>query len=208
VAAAGAAFVEQGYERPSLRGIARRAGVDPALVHHYFGGKAALFAEALKLGRDPREIALQMAQGGTGTDLALAFLGLWEGSRPRAGGVSSFVTAAQAVCSSPEAAAGLREFLEERVWSVLPCDQGVDPGERDLRRGLVMSQLMGMGWARYVLRFEPLASASVEEVARMVGPTLDRYMAGPLSPAEPEDAEAGTALQPALQDPAGRGAPG
>ena len=51
-------FVEEGYERPSLRGIARRAGVDPALVHHYFKGKADLFTEALKLSRDPREIVV------------------------------------------------------------------------------------------------------------------------------------------------------
>ncbi|MCW3035952.1 MAG: transcriptional regulator, TetR family, partial [Actinobacteria bacterium] len=51
LAAARAAFVEEGYERPSLRGIARRAGVDPALIHHYFKGKADLFTEALKLGR-------------------------------------------------------------------------------------------------------------------------------------------------------------
>src|SRR2546426_397806 len=86
LAAAKQAFVEEGYERPSLRSIARRAKVDPALIHHYFNGKANLFAEALKFGRDPREIIVELSQLSgerTGADVVKAFLGLWE--RPRAG---------------------------------------------------------------------------------------------------------------------------
>jgi AcrR family transcriptional regulator len=112
LAAARAAFVEEGYERPSLRGIARRAGVDPALIHHYFKGKADLFTEALKLGRDPREIVVELSQSGgepTGADLVKAFLGLWESGRPGEPGPPPFAAMAQAVCSSPEVAAGLRD---------------------------------------------------------------------------------------------------
>jgi AcrR family transcriptional regulator len=188
VAAARKAFVEEGYVRPSLRSIARRAGVDPALVHHYFRGKPELFTEALKLGRDPREIVLEMAEGGrSGTHLAQAFLELWEQGRPWEGVLPPFVTAAQAVTSSPEAAAGLREYLEDRVWSVVGGHQ--PPEEAERRRALIASQLIGLGWARYVLRLEPLASAPVEDVARWVGPTLDRYLKGALEPtgqAEPE----------------------
>src|SRR5258708_31545485 len=81
IAAAKEAFVEEGYERPSLRSIARRAKVDPALVHHYFSGKADLFAEALKFGRDPREIVVELSQltgERSGSDIVNAFLRLWE----------------------------------------------------------------------------------------------------------------------------------
>jgi AcrR family transcriptional regulator len=186
LAAARAAFVEEGYERPSLRGIARRAGVDPALIHHYFKGKADLFTEALKLGRDPREIVVELSQSGgerTGADLVRAFLGLWETGRPGEQGSPPFAATAQAVSSSPEAAAGLREYLEDRVWSL--TGSHLPPGERELRRALVASQLMGLAWTRYLLRLEPLASAPPDEVARWIGPTLDRYMREPLPP--PED---------------------
>src|SRR3979490_1848842 len=100
-AAARSAFVEEGYERPSLRGIARRAGVDPALVHHYFKGKADLFTEALKLGRDPRESVGGLSQSGgerPGADLVKAFLGLWESPGPGEQGPPPFAATAQAVC--------------------------------------------------------------------------------------------------------------
>lgn len=178
--AARVAFVEGGYDRTTLRAIARRAGVDPALIHHYFDGKAALFAEVMRLGRDPREIAVEMAQvGGDGTHLARAFLGLWDQGRPWDGGQAPFVTTCQAVSSSPQAAAGLREYLEDRVFSVTECD--APPGEDHARKGLVASQLMGIAWARYVLQLEPIASAPVDTVARWIGPTLDAYMNGPLA---------------------------
>lgn len=191
IAAAKEAFVEEGYEQPSLRSIARRAGVDPALVHHYFNGKADLFTEALKFGRDPREIVVELSKlegERTGADLVRAFLGLWERPWEGEGGPPSFAATAQAVSSSPEAAAGLREYLEERVWSLTGCDN--PPGEREQRQALVASQLMGLAWTRYVLRLEPLASALADDVAEWIGPTLDRYMREPLPP-EPAPA-AGT----------------
>jgi len=86
---------------------------------------------------------------------------------------------------------GLREYLEDRVWSVVGAHQ--PPGERERRRALIASQLIGLGWARYVLRLEPLASAPVEDVARWVGPTLDRYLKGPLEPPGGEEAHAAPA---------------
>jgi AcrR family transcriptional regulator len=183
VAAARAAFAEQGYERASLRGIARRAGVDPALVHHYFDGKPDLFVEVLHLAIDPRIIAARIRESGQGrgADLAAAFLELWE--RPRPDGRSPFVSMVEAVAASPEASDGLREFLSDRVWSY------VDGGHVDeasaMRHCLVASLLFGMAWTRYVMRLEPFASASVAEVAEWVGPAIDRAMDGPLPPSRP-----------------------
>jgi AcrR family transcriptional regulator len=161
---------------PSLRGIARRAGVHPALIYHYFDGKEDLFTQALKLGRDPREIVVQLSRSGgepDGADLVKAFLGLWESPRPGDQGPPSFGATAQAVSSSPEAAAGLREYLEDRVWSLTVV---TPPGEREHRWALVASQLVGLAWARYLLRLEPLVSAPPDDVARWIGPTLDRYL--------------------------------
>jgi len=162
-------FQEVGYAEASLRGIAARAGVDPSLVHHYFpGGKVELFAEALQFSRDPRLVVEEVAaSGGGGAGVVRGFLGLWE--RDQGG---DFVSIAQAMCTSPAIADAVREYLAERIWT----QKGDD---NDASRALVASQLMGLAWVRYVLRLEPLSSAPVEEVADLIGPTLDRYMTAP-----------------------------
>jgi AcrR family transcriptional regulator len=180
LAAARATFAEVGYGSASLRAIARRAGVDPALVHHYFDGKAALFIEVLQLARDPAEVVSEVDQhagrAGHGEALATAFLRFWE---PRqADTPSPFVTAVQAVSASSEAAAGWREFLMERVWS--RAGPHMDPAERPLRRAHVSAFLFGMAWNRYLVQLEPYASAPIDELARWVGPTLDQLLSGPL----------------------------
>jgi AcrR family transcriptional regulator len=180
IAAARATFAEVGYDAASIRAIARRAGVDPALVHHYFDGKDALFVEVLQVARDPALVVTEVdrlaGQPGHGQALASAFLRLWEPRQPDA--PSPFVTAVQAVSLSPEAAVGLREFLMERVWSRAGAHQ--DPAERPIRRALVSALLFGMAWNRYMLRLEPFASAAIDELAGWVGPTLDRFLSGPL----------------------------
>ncbi|HEU5001228.1 MAG TPA: TetR family transcriptional regulator [Actinomycetota bacterium] len=178
--AARATFLEEGYEPASLRSIARRAAVDPALVHHYFGGKAELFAEVMKFGNDPRQIAVEMSkEDRTGADLVRHFLGLWEQGRPWEPGLPPFMIACQAFSSSPIAAAGLRQYLQEEVWAKTGCDAGL--GDLDARHALVASQLVGLGWVRYVLQLEPIASAPVEQVAAWVGPSIDRYRLGELA---------------------------
>jgi AcrR family transcriptional regulator len=179
VAAARAAFAEHGYERASLRGIARRAGVDPALVHHYFGGKPELFVEVLHLATDPRTIAARMREvGKRGSDLVVAFLEMWE--RPRPDGRSPFVGLVEAVAASREASDGLREFLADRVWSYV--DEGRDDEQAAWRHCFISTQLFGLAWTRYVLRAEPYASAAVGEVAAWVGPVIDGALRGAPGP--------------------------
>jgi AcrR family transcriptional regulator len=170
-----------GYERSSVRGIARRAGVDPALVYHYFDGKAGLFVALLDLARDPRAVMDEASRAGAGRGarIVTGFLEAWEAGG--GSGSSRFLTAMQAVCASPEAAAALREFLTERVWS--RHDPGTDP-TLTLRRTLVASQLFGVAWQRYALRTEPLASATPEQIGAWVGPTVDRYLDAPLEDGE------------------------
>jgi AcrR family transcriptional regulator len=187
VAAARAAFAEQGYEAASLRAIARRAGVDPALVHHYFDGKPDLFVEVLHLATDPRVIAARIKElgQGRGTDLARAFLDLWE--RPRADGRSPFVGLVEAVSASQQASDGLREFIADRVWSFV--GSGLDPAETAMRHCFIASQLFGLAWVRYILRLEPFASATVDDLASWVGPALDRALDGPLPSQAVDDRE-------------------
>lgn len=179
MAAAAAAFADEGYAEASLRGIAQRADVDPALVHHYFAGKAALFVEVMGLPRDFTQIRDDVAnsRGSHGAALVEHFLRFWDGDRAT-GGTSSYLSLVQAVSSSPQAAASLNQFLAERIWSRVVSDP--DDPTWLVRRSLIASQLVGLGFERYVMRLEPLASAAPGEVARWIGPTIDRYMDGPL----------------------------
>jgi AcrR family transcriptional regulator len=168
LAAARAEFAK-GYTAASVRAVAREAGVDPALVYHYFSDKAGLFVACFELPADPR--AIQARAGGAahgGARIVEAFLAQWEpqGQTPGA----SFVTLTQAVSSAPEAARALREFLTERVWANRP--QGAGPESMRIA-GLVSSQLLGLAWTRYIVRMEPIASASRHDVARWAGPGID-----------------------------------
>jgi len=176
--AARAIFAAEGYERASLRAIARRARVDPALVHHYFADKPALFLGAMRLPFDPRPVQEHGEAGRfSGFRVVQRFLEMWDEAQRSE---SSFVAVAQAMCASPAVADAVREFLGERIFRRAPGAVGDVPAEPLAmeRRALVSSQLMGLAWTRYVLRLEPLASAEPALVARWAGPTIDRYALG------------------------------
>jgi len=182
VAAARTAFAELGYQRASIRGIAKRAGVDPALVHHYFTDKSELFIETMDLPMDPQRVQSQVVADGrpfSGERLVERFLAQWEQGPPGVGS-PSFLTMVQAVASSPQTADAMREFLSDRLGT--HGTAGEDAVTQSRRRALVSSQLLGLGWVRYVMRVEPIATADRADVARWVGPTIDRYVNGQLPP--------------------------
>jgi AcrR family transcriptional regulator len=172
LAAARNEFLEQGYNAATIRSVARRAAVDPALVYHYFGDKAALYMASLQIPRDPRAIKEDTWSPGEppGVRLVKAFLSQWESDPDHPG--QSFVTMVQACSASPEAGRAMREFLTERVWTdVFGSDE-----EAHWRRAAVSAQLVGVAWGRYVMQAEPLASAAVEEIAGRLGPVVERLM--------------------------------
>jgi AcrR family transcriptional regulator len=197
--AARAEFLESGYSASTIRAIARRAEVDPALIYHFFTDKPTLYAATLHLPVDPRKIRNEVraagapgggprggsrdgetrqdagppsaqAGGSAGATLVERFLSQWE-TGPGAPG-QSFVTLAQATSSSPEVARSVREYLFDRVWGNIPGS-----AEAEWARTMVSSLLLGMAWNRYVLRTEPIASASLAEVATWFGPLLDSIRA-------------------------------
>jgi AcrR family transcriptional regulator len=172
--AARAEFLERGYAATTIRSVARRAEVDPALIYHYFTDKPTLYASTLNLPADPRQIMNDVRAGATspGGRLVAGFLAQWETGPGHPG--QSFVNLVQAMSSSPQAARSLREFLVDRVWAQL-ADR--DEAAR-WRTVLISSELIGLAWSRYVVRVEPLASASLQEVAEHAGPALERLMFG------------------------------
>jgi AcrR family transcriptional regulator len=178
VEAAKRVFASNGYDGTSLRGVAREAGVDPALVHHYFDGKASLFVAAMALPFDPRQVKEHAA--GTehsGARTIEGFLTMWD----RAEGTgSSFASCLSAMAASSNVADAMREFINDRVWSVLRRNEGETEALRRRRTAMVSSQLMGLAFARYILRVPPMSTASPKQIGRWVGPTLDRYSKEPL----------------------------
>jgi AcrR family transcriptional regulator len=187
VEAARAEFHSHGYNATTIRSVARRAEVDPALIYHYFADKVALYAATLSLPADPQQI-MNDAHGSAnhgpanrgvpdslGARLVAGFLAQWEDADGAGPDFVSpaFVSMVQAISSSPEAARSLREFLSNRVWDSLAADE-----DARWRTAVVSSQLMGLAWTRYVMRAEPLASASLPEVAERVGPVLETLIFG------------------------------
>ena len=178
IEAARRVFASKGYDGASLRAIAREAGVDPALVHHYFDGKASLFVAAMALPFDPRTVKDGAGTGAKvgGPDVE-SFLAMWD----RAEGTGSdFASCAAAMAASPAVADAIREFVAERVWSVLIPNPGESEAVTARRRALVSAQLMGLAFTRYILRVPPISTASPRQIARWVGPTLRRYAEEPL----------------------------
>src|SRR3984957_10324799 len=180
VDAAKRVFAAKGYDGASLRAVAREADVDPALVHHYFDGKASLFVAAMALPFDPRAVPVHEhpdRSTSAGTVVITGFLTMWDHAE---GTGSSFASCVAGMAASTSVADAMREFVAERVWERSPVIQGESEGQTRQRRALVASQLMGLAFIRYILRVPPISTTTPEEIARWAGPTLDRYMAGPI----------------------------
>jgi AcrR family transcriptional regulator len=169
-------FAQRGYEGATVRVIADRAGVDPAMVNHWFGGKEALFSEALQLPVNPAEVMTAIMPGDPerlGERIVGQFLTIWDQT-----GGGPMATILRSIASHDDAARMLREFIGNVMVKRIVAT--VAPDRPDLRAGLVGSQLFGMGLVRYVLKLEPLASADHATVISAVAPTLQRYLTGPL----------------------------
>jgi len=169
-------FAQRGYEGATVRVIADRAGVDPAMVNHWFGGKEALFSEALQLPVNPAVVMTAIVPGDPerlGERIVAQFLTIWDQT-----GGAPMATILRSIASHDDAARMLREFIGNVM--VKRVVAAVAPDRPDLRAGLVGSQLFGMGLVRYVLKLEPLASADHATVIGAVAPNLQRYLTGPL----------------------------
>jgi AcrR family transcriptional regulator len=176
-AAAATLFAEQGFDRASVRAIARQAGVDPALVTHYFGSKQRLFVEVSRFPIDPQLLVEQVVSGerdGVGLRLATLMLGVLESAEGRQR-VTGMVRAA---ATEPAAAAAMRHLIETGV--VGPIAHALGSDRPELRATFAGSQFVGLVMARYVIGVEPLASAPADEVARTIAPVLQHYLTEPL----------------------------
>ncbi|MER7464156.1 TetR family transcriptional regulator [Streptomyces sp. NPDC097981] len=166
-------FAERGYDKTSVRGIAKVAGVDPALVHHYFGSKDELFAAAIEVSMEPAlVIPAILGEGpeGIGERLARYFLGIWENPVTRA----PLLAVIRSALTHEAAAAVLRRLVLRRLLERVAAD--LDVPDPTFRAELAASHMIGIALLRYVVQVEPLASADPEAIVTLVAPTLQRYL--------------------------------
>lgn len=171
------AFATNGYDAVSLRSIARSAGVDPALVHHYFDSKSALFAAAMALPVDPEIFVGTLLAGDRdtlGERLILALANLWD----QPDGFHGFLGLVRGAVSSADAARMLREFVTSEILGRLAAAAAPDHPQE--RAALAGAQIVGLAMARKIVKISPLAEADPEWVAATIGPTVQRYLTGPL----------------------------
>ena len=174
MAAARAEFAAKGYAAASVRGIAREAGVDPALVHHYFGTKERVFVAAMELPFDPAERLPQVLAGdpaALGERLVRLFLSIWDEPDFRAPMLGMLRSAHDRRAGRGDAAGVRRAALLGRVAAAVG---DVDP----LRVQAAAAQMVGVVLLRHVVRLEPLASASQEDLVALVAPVVQRHLLG------------------------------
>ena len=177
VRAARELFAKRGYQEATMRAIATKAGVDASLVVHFFGNKVNLLAESIDWPFDPEVQMPRLLEGGrrnVGRKLAELAITTWDEDGTR----HPVFTLLRAGLTEPEAAEMLRKFMLERLYAPLMEQLGSDQPE--LRSGLVVSQIIGVGMARYVIKFEGLAEAKSEDVIDWLAPVLQRYLTGKL----------------------------
>ncbi|MFC3893306.1 TetR/AcrR family transcriptional regulator [Lentzea rhizosphaerae] len=177
IAAAREVFVEKGYDGATVRAIAAKAGVDAAMVNHWFGGKEGLFAQAvLQLPFDPSEILKRLLDGPVeqaGERIIRTFVTVWDAT-----GGGTFAALIRSVTSQPEVANALKSFFVNAIFKNLLTEIGAE--QRELRATLCATQMVGLGIVRYVVHFEPLASTDVETVVKAIAPNMQRYLTGDL----------------------------
>jgi AcrR family transcriptional regulator len=180
LAAATELFAELGFERTTMRAVAARAGVDPALIYHYFGDKDGLLVAALQPPTDDATVFAGLADEAdrAGEELVRRLISLWE-DRPEVR--EQMAAILRTGLSHDRASRLLRDILSSFILAALGDVLAGD--RRELRAALIGSQIGGLMLARYILKVPGAAAASSEDLVQAVGPTVQRYLTGDIGPA-------------------------
>lgn len=171
-------FSEVGYEKVSLRAIARGADVDPALIHHYFESKAELFAEAvINLPvADPSALVARILDGPTaqiGERAVATVLDAWEIPNAR----ERFIAMMRAAVSEPGAQRPLSEYLAKEVFTKVA--EGLGHSDAKQRGQLAVTVVLGFALGREVLQLPALTKMSKAQLANTLGRSMQTYLADP-----------------------------
>lgn len=173
LATARSQFGDHGFERTTIRSVAAAAGVDPALVMHYFGSKAELFAAASRFDITFPDLAA-VAPERLAEVLMPLFVSVW-------GPEGAFLPLLRAAATNKAAAAAMLEVFVERVAPALAT---AVPDRAAERAALVGAQVLGLATARYILCIPALADMDDAQLIEWLRPVLAHYLTGPVSPGD------------------------
>ncbi|AXK36664.1 TetR/AcrR family transcriptional regulator [Streptomyces armeniacus] len=178
LSSARAEFAARGYDRASIRAIARGAQVDPALVHHYFGSKEQVFEAAMETAFAPVLSAPeQLVADGidtAGEQLTRFVFGLWENPATR----EPVLAIVRSAVNNETAARIFRQMITRHVLARVARELRLpDP---DVRVQLAVAQLVGTAMLRYVIKVEPIASADPETLIGHLAPVVQHHLTGTL----------------------------
>ncbi len=169
-------FSERGYEKASVRGIAKAAGVDSALVHHYFGTKEQVFEAAIEAAVPDLRAPEAITEGpldGVGERFARVLFGIWENPATR----TPLLAIVRSAVNNEVAAGVFRRLVATQLLHKVAGHVSLPDAE--LRAELAAAQLVGVAMLRYVIKLEPLASADVEQIIARVAPVVQGHLTGP-----------------------------
>jgi AcrR family transcriptional regulator len=176
ITAARLAFAEKGFAGASMRAIAAEAGVDAALIHHYFDSKQQLFLATVALPLELPRIVERVAAGSRsdlGERLVRTVLGVWDSELQ-----PSLVASIRTTLTDPALTRSVGEFLALEVIGQVLARDDLPAEEANRRTGLLASQILGLLIGRYVLRMPVLADRETEDLVAEIGPTVQRYLDG------------------------------
>jgi AcrR family transcriptional regulator len=182
--AAREAFAAQGYEKATIRGIARAAGVDPALVHHFYGPKDEVFKAAVVDALTPIAEAMDGAEpdadpAAVATRLASTLVALWEQEPTKA----ALLGALRAAVTSETAAALVRQIVQEHTIAAIAAN--TDRADAELRANLIGATIVGVALTRHVLGVEPIGSLDERRLEAVLAGTIGYYLGAELGGADP-----------------------
>ena len=166
-------FAETGYDKTSVRDLAAAAGVDPAMIRHYFGSKAELFRATMGWPFEPAEVAARITDGDRGEigeRLTRVFFQAWEHPESRA----PLLAILRGAATHDESATLVRQFIQGQVYFHIA--EVIGGPDAELRIDLAMSQLLGIAYLRHILRVEPVASTPVDELVTRVAPVIAAHL--------------------------------
>ena len=185
--AARVAFAADGYDRTSIRRIATDAGVDPALIHHYFATKDRLFLAAIEAPFVPSELISQVAEGDFATfgrRLVATFVQIWDGEIGER--AQAFL---RSVIAHPDRRTLVNDFVLTQILREALGHAAPDLDHAETRGSLVASQLLGLALTRNMFQLPPLQALTPEQIVRIYAPTIQRYLTA-------EAAELGLTVSP------------
>ncbi|MFJ8465242.1 TetR/AcrR family transcriptional regulator [Streptomyces swartbergensis] len=163
-------FAADGYERATIRTIARDAGIDPSMVMRYYGSKEGLFAAAVAVDLKLPDLG-PLPRDEIGSALVTHFLAIWE--------ENEVLTALLRVGATNQAGAERMQGIFQEQLLPVARQACPDPEQVPVRAALTATQLLGMALTRYVLRLPPAVALSRQEIVAWLAPTVQRYLTAP-----------------------------